>query len=98
MLHKREMLLTPDEPPGVHSLGSLESAVCSAINHYLYMTEADISVLAAVYVLHIAQNHAFLSGNKRTAQAACVTFLEGNGYTFLRSDDAFGKLIERVVE
>lgn len=36
--------------------------------------------MAAAYLYHIAQNHPFVDGNKRTAFAAALTFLELNGY------------------
>lgn len=35
--------------------------------------------IAAAYAFHLAQAQAFLDGNKRTAIAAAITFLEGNG-------------------
>lgn len=36
--------------------------------------------MAAAYAFHIAQNHPFLDGNKRTALAAMLVFLEVNGH------------------
>lgn len=35
--------------------------------------------IAAAYAFHIAEAQAFLDGNKRTAIAAALTFLRGNG-------------------
>lgn len=35
--------------------------------------------MAVVYLVGIAQNHAFLDGNKRAALQVCVTFLRLNG-------------------
>jgi death-on-curing protein len=43
--------------------------------------------IAASYAFHIAEAQAFLDGNKRTAVAAALTFLKGNGVA-LRIDDA----------
>ncbi len=41
--------------------------------------QGDLFDVAATYAFHIAQAQAFLDGNKRTAIAAALTFLEGNG-------------------
>ncbi len=38
--------------------------------------------MAAAYGFHLAMNHAFRDGNKRTAFAAMVAFLWLNGWTF----------------
>ena len=35
--------------------------------------------IAAAYLFYICGNHAFIDGNKRTALAACLVFLEENG-------------------
>jgi death-on-curing protein len=35
--------------------------------------------MAAAYLFHIAKNHGFRDGNKRTAAAAALVFLELNG-------------------
>ena len=34
---------------------------------------------AAAYLFHVAKNHPFIDGNKRTASAVALTFLELNG-------------------
>src|SRR5205823_14545155 len=34
--------------------------------------------IAAAYLFYICRNHPFVDGNKRTALAACLVFLEGN--------------------
>lgn len=39
--------------------------------------------MAAAYLYHITQNHPFIDGNKRTAFAAALTFLELNGYPIM---------------
>lgn len=43
--------------------------------------------IAAAYAFHIAQAQAFLDGNKRTAIAAAMTFLEWNGIPTKTSTD-----------
>lgn len=40
---------------------------------------SDPIEIAAAYLFYICCNHAFIDGNKRTALAACLVFLEGNG-------------------
>lgn len=40
---------------------------------------ADICQPAAAYAYHLCQNHPFLDGNRRTALAAALVFLDLNG-------------------
>jgi death on curing protein len=40
----------------------------------------DVAALGVVLFLGLARNHPFAQGNKRTAFAAMVAFLAGNGY------------------
>ena len=35
--------------------------------------------IAAAYFFYLCRNHPFVDGNKRTALAACLVFLEANG-------------------
>src|SRR5438876_12408226 len=35
--------------------------------------------IAAAYLFYLCRNHAFVDGNKRTALASCLVFLESNG-------------------
>jgi death-on-curing protein len=39
---------------------------------------SDPLEIAAAYLFYICRNHPFLDGNKRTALAACLVFLETN--------------------
>jgi death on curing protein len=39
---------------------------------------SDPLEIAAAYLFYISRNHPFLDGNKRTALAACLVFLEEN--------------------
>jgi len=43
--------------------------------------------MAAAYGYHLAINHAFRDGNKRTAFAAMVVFLRMNGWNFEMPDE-----------
>ncbi|HKP02946.1 MAG TPA: type II toxin-antitoxin system death-on-curing family toxin [Chthoniobacterales bacterium] len=40
---------------------------------------SDPIEMAAAYLFYLCRNHAFVDGNKRTALAACLVFLEANG-------------------
>ena len=97
-LHKQQLALSPAEPDGVHDFGALESAVLAPHNHHFYGEVTDVHWLAAIYVVHLARNHPFRAGNKRTAMATCVAFLNLNGHSFTRTDEEFGKLIISVLE
>ncbi len=44
---------------------------------YLHVT---IPIMAAAYLFHLCQNHAFIDGNKRVGANAAVTFLWLNGW------------------
>jgi death-on-curing protein len=39
----------------------------------------DVVEIAAAYLFYLSSNHPFVDGNKRTALAACLVFLEANG-------------------
>ena len=53
-----------------HALGDLRW-------RFLPPTHAE---MAAAYLFHISQAHAFVDGNKRVAPAAALAFLYLNGY------------------
>lgn len=60
--------------------GYLDSALSAPKNFYWYHDGGfDLFDLAAVYLYHIAQAHAFTDGNKRTAYIAALVFLGVNG-------------------
>jgi death on curing protein len=43
----------------------------------------DLYTMAAAYSYHLCQNHPFVDGNKRTALASALVFLELNGISLL---------------
>ena len=53
--------------------------------------------IAAAYLFHIAKNHAFVDGNKRTALASALTFLDLNGITIEATAGELVALVEDVV-
>jgi len=70
---------------GVRDRGLVESALASARNTYLY-GRGDVFEIAATYAFHLSEAQAYLDGNKRTAVAAALTLLKGNG-VILRIDN-----------
>jgi death-on-curing protein len=75
--------------PGVRDLGLLDSAVAAPAASYggSYL-HGTLPEMAAAYLFHIAQNHPFLDGNKRTAAAASFLFLYLNDLVLDCSEDA----------
>ena len=55
-----------------------------------------LAAMAAAYLFHIAQNHAFHDGNKRTAALAALVFLDVNGVEALPAPDALEEMTMRV--
>jgi len=75
----REVLRAHGGAAGLRDETLLESAV--AAPQATMMGEPLISdplELAAAYLFYICGNHPFVDGNKRTALAACLVFLEQN--------------------
>jgi death-on-curing protein len=69
---------------GIRDLGLLESALAqpqaSFSGEWLHK---NLYAMAAAYAYHLCQNHPFLDGNKRTALATALVFLELNGVSVL---------------
>ncbi len=65
---------------GVRDISLLSSAAAmpesSFEGKYLH---ADLFEMAAAYKFHICKDHPFIDGNKRTALAAALVFLDFNG-------------------
>jgi len=53
-----------------------------------------IAEQAAAYLYHIARNHPFIDGNKRSAFAVMDTFLRLNGFSLNLTDDRAGDLYQ----
>ncbi|PSN11992.1 type II toxin-antitoxin system death-on-curing family toxin [filamentous cyanobacterium CCT1] len=53
---------------------------------------------AAAYLYHLAKNHPFVDGNKRTAFAVMDTFLRINGTRLSLTDDDAYDLVMRVAQ
>ncbi len=69
----------------MRNAGGLESAVMQPRNVFHYLS-GDVIEIAAAYAYHIAEAQAYLDGNKRTAIACALVFLECNGVETTRID------------
>ena len=74
-----EVLAAHGGARGIRDEALLESAVAapqaSMMGRPLICDPVEI---AAAYLFYLCRNHAFIDGNKRTALAACLVFLESN--------------------
>jgi death on curing protein len=73
---------------GVRDHGLLDAAVAMPRQQFggTYLHE-DEAAMAAAYLFHIAQNHPFYDGNKRTAALSALAFLRVNEKGPLPSPD-----------
>lgn len=82
---------------GVRDMGLLASAVAmpeaSFAGVHLHPSLAE---MAAAYLFHIAQNHPFLDGNKRTALASALVFLWVNDQRLDAEEDELTELVMGV--
>ena len=85
--------------PGVPDEGLLESALAQPMarfgGNYLH---DDLLAMAAAYVFHLANNHAFVDGNKRTWLAAALVFLDANGYEVADEGSELADMVLEMVE
>lgn len=90
-IHNNQIVLYGGRP-GLRDLGLLQSAAAqpeaSFGEEWLH---EDIFGMAAAYAFHICNNHPFVDGNKRTALASALVFLEMNGISL---EDPKQKLLE----
>ncbi len=77
----REVLAAHGGAAGIRDETLLESAVAAPQASMMgQRLISDPIEIAAAYLFYICKNHAFVDGNKRTALAACLVFLEENGF------------------
>ena len=68
---------------GVRDINLLKSAIgMPEMSFGGVMLHKDIYEMAAAYLFHIAENHPFIDGNKRTGAMTSVVFLDINGIDF----------------
>lgn len=82
---------------GIREISLLESAIAMPASgigdDYLH---EDVCDMAAAYLFHIARNHPFVDGNKRTAAVAAVIFLALNGIEVVADEDEFERVVWAV--
>ena len=82
--------------PGILEAGLLQSAIAmpqaSFGGEWLHR---DLYEMAAAYIFHLSQNHPFVDGNKRTALACALVFLEVNAVSL---SDPERLLYDAVIE
>lgn len=82
---------------GVRDVALLESAVLMPQQQfggdYLHH---GLAAMAAAYLYHIARNHPFVDGNKRTAAMAAYVFLDANGYELTAAESEFEETVFHV--
>ena len=83
LLHN-ESLTLHGGASGLRDEGLLESALARPLNLVLYGSP-EVWDLAAAYGVGLAQNHAFVDGNKRAAFLVVGMFLMLNGYRLAAS-------------
>ena len=84
---------------GIRDMGLLQSAVAMPMSsfggQYLH---ADLYEMAAAYLYHLVNNHAFIDGNKRVGTVAAIVFLELNGVEVQADETEFERLVLNVAE
>ena len=83
--------------PGIRDSGGLQSALATPQatfgGEYLH---SSIPAMAAAYLFHICQNHAFIDGNKRVGAAALFLFLGANGHALSCSEEEETAMVWRA--
>jgi death-on-curing protein len=84
---------------GIQNIELLESAISQpqsgAFGVYFH---ADLYEMAAAYLYHIAKNHAFLDGNKRTGLAVALDFIEFHNISIEAANEELVGLTLKVIE
>jgi death on curing protein len=84
---------------GIRDLSLLQSALGNVEatfgGQFLHETFVE---MAAAYLYGICKNHPFIDGNKRTAVATALIFLDMNGFEIDASEDDFYDLVIGVAE
>lgn len=82
---------------GLRDLGSLQSALgmpeSTFEGEFLHGTPFE---MAAAYLFHIARNHPFVDGNKRTALMCALVFLGLNGWRLEAESEVLYELVDGV--
>jgi len=84
---------------GIRDEGLLDSALAQPqATFFGELLHPNICTQAAAYLYHLAKNHPFLDGNKRTAFATTIAFLRMNGYELSMSEEAAYNMVIQVAQ
>ncbi|MDX2239347.1 MAG: type II toxin-antitoxin system death-on-curing family toxin [Leptolyngbyaceae cyanobacterium bins.302] len=84
---------------GIRDEGLLESALAQPQATFAgQLLHSSIHEQAAAYLYHLAMNHPFIDGNKRTAFATMDSFLRLNGYALNLSKEEAYTLVIQVIQ
>jgi death-on-curing protein len=85
--------------PRIRDEGLLESALAQPQATFAgELLHPTIDKQAAAYLYHLAMNHPFIDGNKRTAFAVMDTFLRLNGYSLNLTNEQAYDLVMQVAQ
>jgi len=99
LLIHEEQLARYGGSAGVRDQGLLESALgMPRATFGGQFVHEDLFAMAAAYAFHIADNQAFVDGNKRTGVLAAVVFLELNGYLVEEPPSRFYEVVIAMAE
>ncbi|MBF2087621.1 MAG: type II toxin-antitoxin system death-on-curing family toxin [Synechococcales cyanobacterium K44_A2020_017] len=105
-INQEDVLLLHTDPiesfggtPGLRDAGLLDSALAQPQATFAGdLLHPTIEEQTAAYLYHLAMNHPFMDGNKRTAFAVMDTFLRVNGYVLTLTNEQAHNLVLQVVE
>lgn len=84
---------------GIRDWGLLDSALAQPqATFFGELLHPTIFTQAAAYLYHLAKNHPFLDGNKRTSFATTITFLQINGYELNMTEDEAYNMVMQVAQ
>ncbi len=84
---------------GLRDEGLLESALAQpGVSFGGVFVHDTLFAMAAAYLFHIARNHPFVDGNKRTALVSALVFLEVNGVVVRHGAEVLYQLTLNVAE
>ncbi|MHB8957071.1 MAG: type II toxin-antitoxin system death-on-curing family toxin [Pirellulaceae bacterium] len=82
---------------GVRDWGLLQSAMAMpAATFGGQFLHSNLCEIAAAYLFHIVQNHAFIDGNKRVGAVAAYVFLSLNDVRLTADHDSYADLVLSV--
>lgn len=84
----RDQIATYGGESGVRDRAGLESALAQPeMEIFGEVLHPTLPLKAAAFLYHLARNHPFVDGNKRTAWATMETYLLLEGYELTMDDD-----------